>query len=93
LILLTKMLRDYFADQISANRIVTPDAERKVTYKRVWSGKLITAGDKVLYAYAQDASGNLLLFSLLERELEELDPLFDFVGMENETVPVLKRRR
>lgn len=86
-------LRDYFADQISANRIITPDAEKKVTYKRVWSGKLITTGEKVLYAYAQDVEGNLRLFSLLESELEELDPLFDFIGMENETVPVLKKRR
>jgi hypothetical protein len=86
-------LRDYFVDQINSYKTVTTDVESKITYKRVWSGKLITVGDKVLYGYVQDNNGNLKLFSLLERELDELNTLFDFVGMEDETVPVLKRRK
>lgn len=86
------MLRDHFKDQITNNRVITPEAEVKITYRRVWSGKLICVGEKVLYAYALDSSGNPLLFSLLESELDELDPLFEYVEMQDETIPVLKRR-
>lgn len=86
-------LRDYFADQISANRAITPDIENKITYKRVWSGKLIQVGDKVLYAYVQDDAGNLRIFQLLERELGEIDKAFDFIEMKDETVPVLRKRK
>jgi hypothetical protein len=86
-------LRDYFAEQIATNKIITPDAEAKITYRRVWSGKLIKTGEKVLYAYAQDADGNRRLFSLLESELDELSPYFEFIEMMDETVPVFKQHK
>jgi hypothetical protein len=87
------MLREYFADQISTNRIITPEVELKITYRRVWSGKLIKTGEKVLYAYDLGADGQHRLFALLESELDELSNVFDFVGMIDETVPVLKRKK
>jgi hypothetical protein len=83
-------LRDYFADQINSNVTVTEEIERKITFKRVWSGKLITVGDKVLYAYAIVDDKDPRLFSLLESELEELDSHFAFVDYENETIPILR---
>lgn len=87
------MLRDYFQDQLKTNKIVTADAERKITYKRVWSGKLITVGSRVLYAYAIIDDQEPRLFTLLDSELEELDSRFTFVRMENETLPVLQLKR
>jgi hypothetical protein len=83
-------LRDHFADQLHSNVTVTPDMEKKITYKRVWSGKLITAGEKVLYAYAVIDDKDPRLFSLLESELEELDSRFAFLSMESETIPILR---
>ena len=83
-------LRDYFASQINTNVTVTPEMENKITYKRVWSGKLISVGDKVLYAYAIVDDKEPRLFSLLDSELEELDSHFAFVDYENETIPILR---
>lgn len=86
-------LRDCFEDQIKSNRVITPEAEHKIEFRRVWSGKLIKSGEKVLYAYALDAEGNRRLFSLLESELGEFETMFEFVEMMDETVPVLKRKK
>lgn len=66
--------------------------EVKITYKRVWSGKLITTGEKVLYAYCIVDDQDPRLFSLLESEVDELDKMFTFISMENETIPILKIR-
>ena len=85
-------LRDYFKDQLKNNIKVTEDMLSKIDYKRVWSNKLIGVDDIVLYAYLQDKDGNNLLFSLLKRELDEFDNLFTYISMENETVPVLKKK-
>ena len=85
-------LRDHFTDQINSNVTVTSDVEKKITYKRVWSGKLITVGEKVLYAYAIIDDKDPRLFSLLESELNDLNNRFTFVGMENETVPILRMK-
>lgn len=83
-------IRDHFADQIRSNVIITPEMDKKITYKRVWSGKLIAVGEKVLYAYAVVDDQDPRLFSLLESELEELDSRFIFLSMENETIPILR---
>jgi len=84
------MLRDHFEDQLRTNAVITPEMDKKITFKRVWSGKLITVGDQVLYAYAIIDSKEPRLFSLLDLELEELDKKFTFVEMKDETIPVLK---
>lgn len=84
-------LRDYFKDQIKNNVTITEKVLPKVEYKRVWSNKLISVGDKVLYAYLQNNDGDNFLFELLERELEEFDNLFALIDMENETIPILKK--
>lgn len=84
-------LRNYFLDQIAHNRVITSEVESKISYRRVWSGKLINIGDKVLYAFALDPDNNKLLFSLLESELDELGPIFEFVEMMDETIPILRR--
>lgn len=85
-------LRDHFTDQIKSNVTITPEMESKITYKRVWSGKLITVGNKVLYAYAIVDDKDPRLFSLLESELEELDSRFSFVEYQDETIPILRQK-
>lgn len=85
-------LRDHFADQISSNAVITDEMERKITYKRVWSNKLISVGEQVLYAYMIIDDKEPRLFSLLKSELNDFDKLFVFVSMENETIPILRKR-
>ena len=85
-------LRDCFADQLRSNAVITLEMESKITYKRVWSGKLINVGDKVLYAFAIVDDKDPRLFSLLESELDELDSRFAFVEYENETIPILRQK-
>lgn len=84
-------LRNYFKDQIHNNQIVTADVESKITYKRVWSGKLITTGEQVLYALAIVDDLEPRLFSLLASELEEMDSRFTFIEYHNETIPILRQ--
>jgi hypothetical protein len=84
------MLRNHFEDQLRTNAVITPEMERKITYKRVWSGKLISVGDQVLYAYAVVDNKEPRLFSLLDTELDEFDKTFAFIEMRDETIPVLR---
>lgn len=85
------MLRDYFKDQIEAHAMLTEDVLSNVEYKRVWSGAMMDVGDKVLYALAfPKGEEDPKMMSLLERELEDLHKIFDFVRYEKETIPVLK---
>lgn len=81
-----------FQDQINITPELSDDVLAKVEFKRVWSGKLIESGDRVLYAFLK-SDETLLLFIMLERELEELSSIFVFDSMYNETIPILRKIR
>lgn len=85
------MLRQYFKAQIETHPTITADVFAKIEYRRVWSGKQIEINDKVLYAFVYPKGEDDYKFmAILERELNELENLFDFIEFERETIPVLK---
>ncbi len=82
-----------FKAQIDVTDEVTQEVLDKIEFKRVWSGKLITVGDVVLYAFMEDIEEGepvRRMFSLLKRELDEFKQ-FDIIGFENGTIPIFKR--
>ena len=82
-----------FNNQIKTSRRITDDIYDQITYKRVWSGEMIQVGDKVLYAFVFDPKDDeLKIFSVVERELPNIEKIFSFVAYKNNTIPVLKYR-
>lgn len=85
------MLRDYFKEQIEQFSPITEDILPQIEHRRVWSGKIMGVGDKVLFAFVFPLNeDDIKMIAVLERELDELNPKFQFVGFEKETIPVLK---
>lgn len=84
-------LKECFAEQIATNPELSANVLEKVEYKHVWSGALISEGDRVLYAFVIKEPDKLLLASFLERELDSLSKTFVFQEMHNDTIPILKR--
>ncbi len=80
-----------FREQIKAYKEITPDVLDKITYKTVWSGKRISVGDKVLYAFVYPLnSDEYKLATFLESELTELNDKFVFLQYIKGFIPVLK---
>ena len=84
------MIRDYFKVQIETYPRLTDEVLDRVDFKTVWSGKRMAPGDRVLYAlvYAPNTD-DLKAITFLERELDEISARFNFVGFENEGLPIL----
>lgn len=87
------MLRNYFKQQLDQYKKITSDIYDQITYKRVWSGKMMEVGDTVLHALVYPkGEDDPQMIVCLDRELEELNTVFDFVHYEKEMIPVLKFR-
>lgn len=84
-------LKECFNEQILSNPEISSEVLEKVEYKHVWSGALISEGDRVLYAFVLQEPDKLLLASFLERELDSLSSTFVYHDMHNETIPILKK--
>lgn len=80
-----------FKEQIDYYSCLTDDILDKIEFRLVWSGKRMVAGDKVLYAYVYEkGTDNLKMITFLERELHEMDRIFEFIDFHNDTfVPIL----
>lgn len=79
---------EYFKPQLDTYPKITQGILDKIEYKRVWSGKMIGAGDVVVYAYIYEKNtDDLKLISFLGRELNELSKDFKFIKMS--TIPIL----
>jgi hypothetical protein len=84
-------MRDIFKHQIEQHAKVTEDIFEKINFKRVWSGKMIEIGDRVLFALVFPKNeDDPKIMALLERELDELSSVFEFSHFDKETIPVLK---
>lgn len=82
---------DCFNKQIAVYKPITPDIYDHITYKRSWSGELMRVGDTVVYAYVFDPKDDQLkIMQIIDRELNNISNLFDFVGYKNNIIPVLK---
>lgn len=84
------MIAEQFQNQIQMAPELTEYVLERAEYKTVWSGKRMQPGDRVLYAYVyQKGTDNLKYINFLERELNELDSMFNFVRLEEDVMPVL----
>lgn len=83
-------MRQYFKTQLDYFPELTEDVLDKAEFKRVWSGKRMEVGDKVVYAYVYKLnSDELKAISFLERELDELPSKFKFIKLENDIMPII----
>jgi hypothetical protein len=94
-------LYNSFKAQIEQAKQIDDETINKIEYKRVWSGELITVGDKPLFAFViKDVKGeinnpdNLLLILLLERELNNMEHIFKFhsYNEDNPLIPILLKK-
>jgi hypothetical protein len=83
------MIQDYFRSQIDYYPALTSEVLNKAEYKTVWSGKQMTVGDKVLFAFVYVKNTNdLKAITFLERELDEIATLFNFIRLDKD-IPIL----
>jgi hypothetical protein len=83
-------MRDYFKPQLEFYSQITEDVLERAEFKTVWSGKRLQVGDKVIYALVYvPNTDDLKAISFVERELDEIGNMFNFLRFENETIPVL----
>lgn len=85
-------LREIFQPQIQTNPPITIEILEQVEFKRVWSGRMISVGDRVLYALVEEPQGEVIM-SLIDSEIEEISTRFEFVDMKNDTLPILKKKQ
>jgi len=81
---------EYFTEQLNYYPSITEDVLEKIEFKTVWSGKRISVGDKVVYAFVYVLNtDDLKAITFLERELNDIKQTFKFIKMEEGYIPVL----
>ena len=83
-------ISEAFKEQINYYRPLTQEVMDKVEFPVMWSGKRMGVGDKVLYAFVYERGGNdLKLITFLERELEEVEKVFNYIEITENYMPIL----
>lgn len=82
-------MKEHFINQIQIYPTVVPQILDKIEFKTVWSGKRITVGDRILYAYVYPLNSNdIKAVTFLERELDELSNKFRFIKYYDDGTPI-----
>jgi hypothetical protein len=83
-------MREYFKNQLNYLPDLTQDVLNRAEYKTVWSGKRMQPGDKVVYAYVYvPNTDDMKIASFLDRELDDLSMMFNFIKLEDDMMPIL----
>jgi hypothetical protein len=82
-------MREYFAQQLTENKIVTREALEKVTLKTYTSGRNIRPGEIILFAFIKNGQDTIELICLHEDELDQ----YEYVQNPTEFIPEIKLKQ
>jgi hypothetical protein len=82
-------MREYFAQQLTENKIVTREALEKVTLKTYTSGRNIRPGEIILFAFMKNRQDIVELICLHEDELNQ----YEYVQNPTEFIPEIKLKQ